>query len=105
MTARRPALTCLSLTGALAALAIVVSTWTLPAPEAVAPALPSTPAGLAQAPLDVPEDALPALAPLTRPAAPAQGAPAGEPPAFAGLLYVLALLGTGLAAAYRRDGA
>lgn len=104
MNARRPALTCLSLTGAMAALAIVASTWTMPVPVATPPALSAgtAPVSLAQAPLDVPDDALPA-APPPKAAPSAQDAPADDAPPFDGLLYVLALLGTGLAAACRRD--
>lgn len=105
MNSRRSALTCLSLTGAMAALATVVSTWTMPLPVATPPALSAgaAPVSLAQAPPDAPDDALPAAAPPPKAAPSAQDAPADDASPFDGLLYVLALVGTGLAAACRRD--
>lgn len=110
MTAHRPAPICLTLTGAVAALALVASTWTMPADVSTAP--PAPPAQslamstqLAQAPMDAPDDALPAAVAPSQAATPADAAPTGEGAPVSGLLYALALLGTGLAAACRRDGA
>ncbi len=91
MNARRP-----SLLAVLAVPVLVLSAWSMPAEAA------PQPASALHAPLDAPDQVLPAPSPPTSAVA-ASGKPADDQPLEPGLKYALALVGMGLLAAYRRS--
>lgn len=96
MNARRPVVCRPSLLTVLAVPVLVLSAWSLPAQAS------PQPASALQAPLDAPDQILPASLPPTA-AVSASSKPADDQPFEPGLTYALALVGMGLLAAYRRN--